>query len=392
MIIGLCGNAGVGKDAVADFLVRNHGFVKVALADPLKRICQDVYGFTDEQLWGSSEKRNAPDKRWPRTDRYIYPAAPVGALWYPIGGGRALISESDLGLVAQYTWCANKKEAGKKTAYVRMTTESKKLHQLLLGDAPDGHVIDHINGDGLDNRRENLRFCTHAENHANESKRNGGTSVFKGVGFDAARQKWWAKITVGGQTKNLGRFESEVDAAVAYDRAAVAAFGAHARTNSSLFLTPRYALQTLGTNWGRDCSPDTWVRYALGAAKQLLRDPYLMYTVKEGVVPVVEQTSQGEWQRDDAPNRPCAGVVISDARFRNEIDAIHAAGGKVVRITRKERPDHQGLIASAAAHISETEQKELPDDLFDHHLINEGTSLVRLEVATAGLAAALRTA
>ena len=66
MIIGISGQAGSGKDTTADFLVKNNGFVKVSFADPLKRICKDVYDFSDEQLWGASEKRNEPDKRYPR--------------------------------------------------------------------------------------------------------------------------------------------------------------------------------------------------------------------------------------------------------------------------------------------------------------------------------------
>jgi hypothetical protein len=66
MLLGLTGRAGSGKSTVADLLVKNHGFVAVALADPIKRICKEVFGFTDEQLWGPSERRNAPDKRFPR--------------------------------------------------------------------------------------------------------------------------------------------------------------------------------------------------------------------------------------------------------------------------------------------------------------------------------------
>jgi hypothetical protein len=50
-------------------LVRDHGWVRVALADPLKRIAKDVYDFTDEQLWGPSSARNAPDRRYPKTER-----------------------------------------------------------------------------------------------------------------------------------------------------------------------------------------------------------------------------------------------------------------------------------------------------------------------------------
>ena len=62
MIVGITGLAGSGKDTAADFLVKNHGFVKVALADVLKRACKEFFAFTDEQLWGPSEKRNAIDK------------------------------------------------------------------------------------------------------------------------------------------------------------------------------------------------------------------------------------------------------------------------------------------------------------------------------------------
>ena len=60
LLIGIAGAAGAGKDAVADFLVQDHGFVRVALADPLKRFAADVWGFTGAQLWGPSERRGEP--------------------------------------------------------------------------------------------------------------------------------------------------------------------------------------------------------------------------------------------------------------------------------------------------------------------------------------------
>ena len=66
MIIGLAGNAGAGKDLGAERLTKEHGFVRVAFADPIKRYAQDIYAFTDEQLWGPSEMRNKPDERYPR--------------------------------------------------------------------------------------------------------------------------------------------------------------------------------------------------------------------------------------------------------------------------------------------------------------------------------------
>lgn len=359
MLVGISGKAGSGKDTVADLLVKEFSFVKVGLADPLKRIVRDVFCFTEEQLWGASQFRNEPDRRYPRNDRYVFPEAPFGSIWYPIGrGARTLISEDDLELVSQHKWCINKKEAGKKTSYVRLMDDSKKLHQLLMGEAPEGHVIDHINGDGLDNRRENLRFCTHGENHANESKRQGGSSVFKGVGYDASREKWSAKLMVNGQTRNLGRFDREVDAARAYDDAALAVFGKHARLNTDLFLTPRYALQRLGTQWGRDCTPNIWVDYAVRVANQLDRGGYA-YDSKRGLFP----TSSTSFMQ------PNTNVVIPDVRFKNEVDGLKRGGAVLIRVKRP----GAGLVGAAATHASEAEQDEIPDSAFDTVLDNTGT-------------------
>jgi len=68
MLVGINAEAGSGKSTVADdFLVKEHGFVAVALADEMKRICKTVYGFTRDQLWGPSALRSQPDKRYPRT-------------------------------------------------------------------------------------------------------------------------------------------------------------------------------------------------------------------------------------------------------------------------------------------------------------------------------------
>jgi hypothetical protein len=364
MIIGITGKAGAGKDTAADVLVERFNFVKVALADPLKRICKDAFDFSDEQLWGPSEKRNEPDTRYLRPRGYVYPATPVGALWFPVGGGRTLISEEDLEVVSSRRWCMNKKEAGKRTNYVRETSTSLKLHQLIMellsGAVPDGQVIDHINGDGLDNRRENLRFCTHSENHANEQKRIGGSSVFKGVGFDDSRQKWCAKLMVAGETRNLGRFDSEVAAAMAYDKAALEAFGCHARTNAAMFLTPRYALQQLGTEYGRNCYDNVWVDHAMRTAKKLMTGAYI-YHQRLGLqeVDVITPALRRKFELGFGKVMAAGGVVIPDVRFKNEADAIHKAGGKVWCVIRP----GAGLDGDAGKHASETEQDGIEADL-----------------------------
>lgn len=68
MIISISGTIGVGKDTMADYLVKEYGFVKISMADPMKRIAKEVYDFSDEQLWGKSEERSTPDERYPRAD------------------------------------------------------------------------------------------------------------------------------------------------------------------------------------------------------------------------------------------------------------------------------------------------------------------------------------
>ncbi len=174
MILGITGLAGAGKDTAADILVREFNAAKISLADPMKRFCQEVFDFSDEQLWGPSDCRNAKDLRYPKV--------------------------------------------------------------------------------GPDNS----------------------------------------------------------------------------------YLTPRYALQTLGTQWGRACYENVWIDYAIRTAQERLAD---------------------EWPY----------VVIPDVRFANELAAIKAAGGRVFRIERQ----GAGLTGEAAQHVSETEQNSFADVV--ETIRNDGT-------------------
>ncbi len=105
------------------------------------------------------------------------------------------------------------------------------LHRVILG-AQHGVQVDHIDGDGLNNQIANLRLCTHAENHRNARKALNGTSKFKGVSWYKRTAKWQARVMF----KFLGYFDSELAAALAYDRAAIELFGPFARTNATLGL------------------------------------------------------------------------------------------------------------------------------------------------------------
>lgn len=112
-----------------------------------------------------------------------------------------------------------------------------RMHRQIMGAAPDDEV-DHVNGDGLDNRRPNLRLATTSLNQANSGKGAGNRSGFKGVCLRAKwpsgrpRPKpWHAYIRVSGKQRHLGYFRSRKEAARAYDRAALKNFGPFAQTN-----------------------------------------------------------------------------------------------------------------------------------------------------------------
>lgn len=233
MIIGISGLANSGKDTCADFLVRRKGFAKVALADPLKRMARDVYGFSIDQLWGPSKMRNAPDGRYPRE------------------------------------------------------------HGPFLADR--------------------CACC--------------------GAYFD---EKAW---------QSLPAFQEE-------------------SRKRQCFLTPRFALQQLGSECGRMCYPNTWIDYALRVA-EVLSDG------NHGYDPVSSANTLFRLRVDSLARR---NVVIPDIRFKNEVVALKAADAKLIRVVRP----NAGLGGAAGAHVSETEQAEILDSEFDGVIVNDGT-LAELE-------------
>lgn len=141
----------------------------------------------------------------------------------------ALVDDDDYELLSKYKWTAL--ERGTCTYAVTMVT----MHRLIKGEYKNtGALVDHIDGNGLNNQKQNLRLANRRENTQNRRKaqnKNGKpfSSQYKGVSFES--NKWRSKIVVDGKKINLGRFENELDAAKAYDTAAIKYFGSFAKLN-----------------------------------------------------------------------------------------------------------------------------------------------------------------
>lgn len=271
-IILLVGQAGSGKDTVAGFIVKNHNAVSIAQADPMKRLAKILFDFTDEQLWGPSDCRNAVDGRYP-------PHNPVG---------------------------------------------------------PWGYL-----------------------------------------------QPWdmvWERFNHGAVEKWLGDLFPERAQPIEGPRTALRLWLNMVQTRTyweGKPLTPRFVLQTLGTEWGRAQGRDLWSDYSIKAAFQLLGGGY-RYERGVGLIP------------DDSMVGPDY-VVISDGRFRNEIINVRRVGGSVVRIDSPSVDTSAIEIAGVKGHASEKEQKSLPRHFFTQFIMNDKTKgLSNCEKLVDGILKAIR--
>ena len=147
----------------------------------------------------------------------------------------AIVDPQDYQRLSKYKWrlCRTK---GKNVLYAERSVRlaggkySRILMHRQLIEAPEGYVIDHMNGCGLDNRRANLRLATAAQNAWNSNKRN-PRSGYKGVWFAKDKRMWRASIVCKGRRKHLGYFRDKIDAAKAYDDAAKTYHKEFARLN-----------------------------------------------------------------------------------------------------------------------------------------------------------------
>lgn len=131
----------------------------------------------------------------------------------PLGHGQfAIVDDEDYEKVCRYKWHTM---SGSKNPNCYAVTKVR-MHRLVI-DAPMGYMVDHINGDTLDNRKANLRLCTNSQNQQNTGSR-GGSSKYKGVSLLKNRGKWMATFQFDGKKYYCGMWDSEEDAARAVDK------------------------------------------------------------------------------------------------------------------------------------------------------------------------------
>lgn len=149
-------------------------------------------------------------------------------------GKVALVDDEDYEWLNGFKWYAQK---GRDTFYagrairVKGKLTTQQMHTLIMGDNPLKLDIDHIKGNGLDNQRHMLRFCTRQQNLMNRKPNKNCSSVYKGVYWNKGEGKWRAHIRINRKSVHLGYFHVELNAAKAYDMAAIKYFGEFARLN-----------------------------------------------------------------------------------------------------------------------------------------------------------------
>ena len=144
-----------------------------------------------------------------------------------------LIDDEDFILCSMYTWFISTNGYLTRSEQINNKKRAFYFHREILTETPLTRFdhVDHINCNKLDNRKINLRICDQRRNKMNGRAHKDNKSGYKGVCLDKRTQKWLAHIGIDGKQTHIGTFYNKIDAAVAYNNAAVKHFGSFANLN-----------------------------------------------------------------------------------------------------------------------------------------------------------------
>lgn len=148
-------------------------------------------------------------------------------------GKFAIVDDDDYEWLNKHKWCACKSRKtwiAKRGIGGRNNRTYELMHRAIM-KPPKDVWIDHIDGNALNNTRENLRFCTRYQNQQNRPKNKNNASGYKGVYLHKQTRKWRARIYANGKNHSLGLFSTPEEAALAYDNAAKELHSEFANTN-----------------------------------------------------------------------------------------------------------------------------------------------------------------
>lgn len=179
--------------------------------------------------------------------------------------GIATIDEQDFDRINQYKWCSVDNDGTGKRYYAscKIGKSTVYMHRMVMG-AQGGESVDHIDGNGLNNSRSNLRLVTPSQNNMNQRVREDNTSGHKGISWCPDREKYQVYINIDRKRKSLGRYKTLEEAIYVRDQAVRAHYGEFSRENSSLpedaEITPQRAIpRTLRRTGSNNSSGKTGV-------------------------------------------------------------------------------------------------------------------------------------